>query len=62
MQNKKGEQWTEEAVNTKLKEMIVSAYRKVASVSREKGVSLRAASYITAIDRILKAEAKRSKT
>ena len=62
VQNKKGEQWTEEAVNTKLKEMIVSAYRKVASVSREKGVSLRAASYITAIDRILKAEAKRSKT
>jgi len=61
VQNKKGEQWTEEEVNTKLKEKIVPAYKKVIEVSKKESVNLRSASYITALNRILEAEERRSK-
>jgi len=60
LQNKKNEKWTEEEVNKKLKEIIVPAYKNVASVAKDKNTSLRSASYITAIDRILEAEEQRA--
>ena len=60
VQNKADEQWTEEEVNKKLEKIIVPAYKKVIGVSKKEGVNLRSASYITAINRILKAEGNRS--
>jgi glutamate dehydrogenase/leucine dehydrogenase len=55
LQNVQGESWTSEAVEDKLKKKMVSAYKNVHDLSREDHVSMRAAAYKIAIDRVAKA-------
>ena len=59
VQNKENVQWVADDVDTKLKEMILSAYEAVMKESRAENVNIRTASYILAIKRILEREAKR---
>ncbi|CCH65561.1 NAD-specific glutamate dehydrogenase [Richelia intracellularis HM01] len=47
--------WDEEKVNQELERIIVNAYRKVIHLSKERGISLRLASYTLGIDRVAKA-------
>ncbi|CCH66558.1 NAD-specific glutamate dehydrogenase [Richelia intracellularis HH01] len=47
--------WEEEKVNQELERIIVNAYRKVIHQSKERGISLRLASYTLGIDRVAKA-------
>jgi glutamate dehydrogenase (NADP+) len=52
-QNRREEVWEEEKVNQRLKEMILEAFEKVRGVSNEKRVTLREASYIVALERLV---------
>lgn len=52
LQNLEEKRWNEETVNQRLKEIMDRAYREVYSFSRERRVSMRAASYALAIKRI----------
>jgi len=56
VQNTQNFYWSEEDVIKKLEAMMVSATKKVLSVSLEKKCSLRQAAYVIAVERILKAE------
>jgi len=58
LQNKKGEHWTKEKVNRKLKTKITKAFNDVWKESQERQISLRDAAYILAIQRIIKAMEK----
>jgi len=53
-QNIKNEKWTEEKVNKKLEEMIVSAFEKIWKRSQEKKISLTQSAFETAIENIVK--------
>lgn len=53
-QNLKGEKWSEEDVNKKLKEKMESSFDAVWKTSVEKKCDLRTAAFIVAIERILK--------
>ena len=47
--------WSEEEINERLERLMVRAYREVVQTSKEKGVELRTAALIRAIDRVAEA-------
>jgi len=53
-QNRKGEHWTKEQVNTRLKRKMEDATGAVWDTSQTLGVSLRTAAFVVALERILK--------
>jgi glutamate dehydrogenase (NAD(P)+) len=53
VQDRMGYFWTEEIVNTRMEQVMVSAYNEVEETARRYDVSLRIASYILAIDRVV---------
>ncbi|MBP6868966.1 MAG: Glu/Leu/Phe/Val dehydrogenase [Candidatus Pacebacteria bacterium] len=52
IQNRTGERWEREVVKDKLESVMARAYRDVADVSKERGITLREASYVLALSRI----------
>ena len=52
VQDRMGYFWTEEIVNSRLEQIMVSAFNDVDATAREYGVSLRIAAYILAINRV----------
>jgi glutamate dehydrogenase/leucine dehydrogenase len=52
IQNRTGERWEREVVKAKLESVMARAYRDVATVSLERGCTLREAAYVLAISRI----------
>lgn len=61
VQNKQNFYWTENEVNDRLKERICSVYDAVRTVQKRDRISLRSASYVLAIGRILEAERLRGR-
>lgn len=55
IQNRTGECWTREVVETKLASTMSNAYREVADFAHERGVTLRQAAYALALTRIIDA-------
>lgn len=55
IQNLTNDYWTEDKVNSKLHDMMVSAYRKVSAVAKEHNTDLRQAAFMTALMRISEA-------
>lgn len=55
VQNKTGEMWELDRVNTKLKEMMLNATKDVKKEAEKHNVSMRTASYITALNQITEA-------
>jgi glutamate dehydrogenase (NADP+) len=53
-QNRKGEHWTKEDVNKKLKQKMQSATDAVWDTSQKLGISLRTAAFVVALERILR--------
>jgi glutamate dehydrogenase (NAD(P)+) len=47
--------WDEEEVNERLRQMMVRAFRQVAAVAREKGITLREAAMTLAVERVVEA-------
>ena len=47
--------WNEQEVNERLEQIMVRSFANVWSVSKEKGVSMRNAAYMVAIDRVISA-------
>lgn len=58
-QNKHDEKWTEEDVHEKLESKIVGAFKEVANLMREHNITMRQASYVRAVTRVLDAEEER---
>ncbi len=54
VQDRAGFFWTEEVVNARLEQVMVSSFAAVDAVSQQYGVSLRIAAYILAVDRVAK--------
>lgn len=54
-QNKKNETWDIEKIEDNLKNYMLSAWKEVVTIANEKNISLRSASYIAALQRILDA-------
>lgn len=52
IQNRTGERWERAVVREKLEAIMARAYRDVADVSKERGITLREASYVLALSRI----------
>ena len=52
VQNAQGEAWTQEVVENRLREKIVSAYQAIHGLSRKDEISMRVAAYRTAIDKV----------
>lgn len=52
VQDRSGYFWTEEVVNQRLQEIMVSSFDNVLAVSRKYGVNMRIAAYTLAIDRV----------
>jgi len=52
VQDRMGYFWTEEVVNARLEQTMVSAFNEVHATARNHGVSLRKAAYILALDRV----------
>jgi glutamate dehydrogenase/leucine dehydrogenase len=61
VQNLGGYYWDEEEVLERLKKIILNAYKDVVSVSKEKSVSLRCASYFLALSRLIEASKYKGK-
>ena len=59
VQNTQGETWTQEAVEERLREKMVGAYREVRELAGEEKVSLRDAAYRLAIEKIAHAMVER---
>ena len=55
VQNLQQFKWTEEDVNKKLEQKMVSAFDEVYSLKKERNISMRTASFMVSIDRVLKA-------
>jgi glutamate dehydrogenase/leucine dehydrogenase len=55
VQNMQGESWTQEMVEERLRKKMVSAYQTIHDLSREEQISMRAAAYRIAIDKVAKA-------
>ncbi len=55
IQNRTGERWNREAVETKLHQTMCGAYREVSDFAKERGTTLREASYALALTRIIEA-------
>ena len=59
VQNRTGERWTLEKVQTRLKEIMVAEFTELHALSKEKNVSMRLAAYVLGLKRIAEAfEAK----
>jgi glutamate dehydrogenase/leucine dehydrogenase len=54
-QNMKGQKWSEGKVNERLKAKMVRAFKEVWEMGKGKGVDLRKAAYILAVDKVAKA-------
>ncbi len=54
VQDRAGFFWTEEVVNARLEQVMVSSFEAVDAVSEQYGVSMRIAAYILAVDRVAK--------
>ncbi len=54
-QNLKNQKWSEKRVNERLKAMMIKAFHQVWQMKEKKGVDLRKAAYILAVDRVVKA-------
>jgi glutamate dehydrogenase (NAD(P)+) len=52
VQDRMGYFWTEEVVNSRLEQIMVSSFADVDAMAQKHGVSLRIASYVLAIDRV----------
>jgi glutamate dehydrogenase/leucine dehydrogenase len=61
IQNRTGERWTHKEVSDKLGKVMVDAYKDVAAFAKERGCSLREASYALALERIADAMEARGK-
>lgn len=59
VQNIQGEVWTREAVENRLRDKMVRAYRAIHDTSREHGISMRSSAYRRAIDKVAKAMVRR---
>jgi glutamate dehydrogenase/leucine dehydrogenase len=57
-QNIDDERWSEKKVHDALEKVMIEAYKKVRKESSERSISMRSASYVIAINRILEAEQK----
>jgi glutamate dehydrogenase/leucine dehydrogenase len=55
VQNMQGESWTQETVEGRLRKKMVFAYQTIHDLSREEQISMRAAAYRIAIDKVAKA-------
>ncbi|MFA6502720.1 MAG: Glu/Leu/Phe/Val dehydrogenase [Candidatus Paceibacterota bacterium] len=55
IQNRTGERWSRDVVEAKLSETMRSAFREVSDFAKERGVTLREASYAFALTRIIEA-------
>jgi glutamate dehydrogenase (NAD(P)+) len=53
------DQWSEEVVNTKLKEIMDRSFAEVLAMSRHEGVNMRTAAYLVAVQRVASATALR---
>jgi glutamate dehydrogenase/leucine dehydrogenase len=51
----KGQKWSEGKVNERLKAKMVRAFKEVWEMGKGKGVDLRKAAYILAVDKVAKA-------
>ena len=54
MQNLQQFQWTEDEVNAKLEDKMVSAFQEVGKMMKSKKTSMRMAAFAVAIDRVAK--------
>jgi glutamate dehydrogenase (NAD(P)+) len=54
VQDRAGFFWTEDVVNSRLEQIMTTAFRSVDQVAEQYGVSLRIAAYILAVDRVAK--------
>ncbi|KND47546.1 MAG: glutamate dehydrogenase (NADP+) [Parcubacteria bacterium C7867-004] len=61
IQNRTGERWEASAVKKKLEQVMEDAYRSVADVAKDRGITLREASYVLALERIVDAMRSRGK-
>jgi glutamate dehydrogenase/leucine dehydrogenase len=61
VQNRMGYYWSEEEVLEKLKPIMVTAFRDIWTLSREKNVSIRDAAFMKAVQRIIRASEFRGK-
>jgi glutamate dehydrogenase (NAD(P)+) len=52
VQDRMGYFWTEEVVNSRLEQIMVNSFKEVAETATKNSISLRAAAYIVAIDRV----------
>lgn len=52
IQNRTGHYWTREEVKDRLEEVMAKAYRDVAQIAEERGITLREAAYVLGIERI----------
>jgi glutamate dehydrogenase (NAD(P)+) len=52
VQDRMGYFWTEEIVNSRLEQIMVNSFKEVAETAAKNSISLRAAAYIVAIDRV----------
>ena len=52
VQNLQQFKWTEDEVNKKLEDKMVRAFHEVYSMKKERGVSMRIASFMVSIDRV----------
>jgi glutamate dehydrogenase (NAD(P)+) len=52
VQDRMGYFWTEEIVNSRLEQIMVNSFKEVADTATKNSISLRAAAYIVAIDRV----------
>jgi glutamate dehydrogenase (NADP+) len=55
VQNKAGYYWTLDEVQSRLKDIMVPEARRIHSLARDKGLDMRTAAYVHALDRIAKA-------
>ncbi len=58
LQNKADQYWSEEEVNTKLKDKMINAWQKVFDIAKEKKIDYRTAAFVLAIERIAEAMSK----
>jgi glutamate dehydrogenase len=55
VQNRQQYYWTEEEVNEKLKNIMITSFSQVTGLAEEKNISLRNAAYMIAVDRVVEA-------
>ncbi|MBI1974922.1 MAG: hypothetical protein HYS57_01020, partial [Parcubacteria group bacterium] len=52
LQNRKGESWTTEKVNSQLEEILKKAFASVRKMGKDAGTDLRRAAYLLAVQRV----------